>query len=363
MLRACASLTHLSTRQLSLCRVDCRLELICLFLKIASRLISALRRARASAPSLFFSVRVLWLRPYTRFHARAARHGTSTMGDFADCTYQFKLLLIGDSGVGKTCLLLRFSDDTFTVRVVVDNELTRTPKAVRGRLSERWRRCSTARGDFASHCGARSRAACAAALPPALECVFSALSLDRTRSSSSCDSVRPNPPPQESYMSTIGVDLKLRHIDVDGTSVKLQMWDTAGQERFRTITTSYYRSADGIIIVYDTTDLTSFNNVKQWLSEIDKYGNKKIAKLLVGNKSDLVDGRQVKAEMGQQFADSVGIEFLECSAKSAANVELAFEKLTRKMLAIKKEGGGAGGGRGNTASLGAEGAKQGGGCC
>lgn len=164
-------------------------------------------------------------------------------------------------------------------------------------------------------------------------------------------------------MSTIGVDLKLRHIDVDGTSVKLQMWDTAGQERFRTITTSYYRSADGIIIVYDTTDLTSFNNVKQWLSEIDKYGNKKIAKLLVGNKSDLVDGRQVKAEMGQQFADSVGIEFLECSAKSAANVELAFEKLTRKMLAIKKEGGGAGGGRGNTASLGAEGAKQGGGCC
>jgi Ras-related protein Rab-1A len=165
-------------------------------------------------------------------------------------------------------------------------------------------------------------------------------------------------------MSTIGVDLKLRHIDVDGTSVKLQMWDTAGQERFRTITTSYYRSADGIIIVYDTTDLTSFNNVKQWLSEIDKYGNKKIAKLLVGNKSDLVDGRQVKAEMGQQFADSVGIEFLECSAKSAANVELAFEKLTRKMLAIKKEGGGGGGGgRGNTASLGAEGAKQGGGCC
>ena len=165
-------------------------------------------------------------------------------------------------------------------------------------------------------------------------------------------------------MSTIGVDLKLRHIDVDGTSVKLQMWDTAGQERFRTITTSYYRSADGIIIVYDTTDLTSFNNVKQWLSEIDKYGNKKIAKLLVGNKSDLVDGRQVKAEMGQQFADSVGIEFLECSAKSAANVELAFEKLTRKMLATKKEGGGGGGGgRGNTASLGSEGAKQGGGCC
>jgi|TARA_B110000208_G_C11408944_1_gene298892 Ras-related protein Rab-1A len=165
-------------------------------------------------------------------------------------------------------------------------------------------------------------------------------------------------------MSTIGVDLKLRHIDVDGTSVKLQMWDTAGQERFRTITTSYYRSADGIIIVYDTTDLTSFNNVKQWLSEIDKYGNKKIAKLLVGNKSDLADGRQVKAEMGQQFADSVGIEFLECSAKSAANVELAFEKLTRKMLAIKKEGAGAsGGGRGGgNASLGAEGAK-GGGCC
>merc|ERR1712023_164091 len=119
--------------------------------------------------------------------------------------YLFILVLIGDSGVGKSCLLLRFADDTYT----------------------------------------------------------------------------------DSYISTIGVDFKIRTIELDGKTVKLQIWDTAGQERFRTITSSYYRGAHGIIIVYDVTDKESFQNVKHWLQEIEKYANDGVVMLLVGNKSDL----------------------------------------------------------------------------
>jgi Ras-related protein Rab-1A len=100
----------------------------------------------------------------------------------------------------------------------------------------------------------------------------------------------------ESYISTIGVDFKIRTIELDGKTVKLQIWDTAGQERFRTITSSYYRGAHGIIIVYDITDRESFDNVKQWLNEIDRYACENVNKLLVGNKCDLEAKRQVEFE-------------------------------------------------------------------
>jgi Ras-related protein Rab-1A len=156
--------------------------------------------------------------------------------------YLFKLLLIGDSGVGKSCLLLRFADDTYT----------------------------------------------------------------------------------DSYISTIGVDFKIRTVDLDTKTIKLQIWDTAGQERFRTITSSYYRGAHGIIIVYDITDKESFDNVRQWLFEIDRYASENVCKLLVGNKSDLTNKRAVEYEQSKAFADELNIPFLETSAKNAANVEQAF---------------------------------------
>jgi len=167
----------------------------------------------------------------------------------SDYDYLFKLLLIGDSGVGKSCLLLRFADNTYT----------------------------------------------------------------------------------DSYISTIGVDFKIRTLDIDGKTVKLQIWDTAGQERFRTITSSYYRGAHGIIVVYDVTDKVSFNNVKQWLGEIDRYACQSVNKLLVGNKMDLVEKKVVEFTEAKEFADSLGISFLETSAKSAHNVEEAFLTMTRQI--------------------------------
>ncbi|KAF9945315.1 Ras- protein Rab-1A, partial [Modicella reniformis] len=105
----------------------------------------------------------------------------------------------------------------------------------------------------------------------------------------------------------------------------------AGQERFRTITSSYYRGAHGIIVVYDVTDQDSFSNVKQWLSEIDRYASEGVNKLLVGNKSDLTDKKVVEYTMAKEFADQFSISFLETSAKSATNVEQAFMTMTKQI--------------------------------
>jgi len=159
--------------------------------------------------------------------------------------YLFKLLLIGDSGVGKSCLLLRFADDAYT----------------------------------------------------------------------------------ESYISTIGVDFKIRTFEQEGKTVKLQIWDTAGQERFRTITSSYYRGAHGIIIVYDVTDKESFNNVKHWVQEIEKYAADGVNKLLVGNKCDLSSKKVVSYDEAKELADGLDVQLLETSAKNSHNVEKAFQTM------------------------------------
>jgi Ras-related protein Rab-1A len=125
--------------------------------------------------------------------------------------------------------------------------------------------------------------------------------------------------------------------------VKLQIWDTAGQERFKTITASYYKGAHGIILVYDITDRQSFKDIENWLAEVDKYGNENVVKLLVGNKSDLEASRQVKTEEGKTLADSLGIKFLETSAKDAVNVEKAFTTLSNEIKSkVQSKPGNAG---------------------
>ncbi|KAJ2957455.1 hypothetical protein NQZ79_g6851 [Umbelopsis isabellina] len=130
----------------------------------------------------------------------------------------------------------------------------------------------------------------------------------------------------------ISIDrMKIRTIELEGKTVKLQIWDTAGQERFRTITSSYYRGAHGIIVVYDVTDQETFSNVKQWLQEIDRYAAEGVNKLLVGNKSDLADKKAVDYNAAKEFADSLTIPFLETSAKNSTNVEQAFLTMAKQI--------------------------------
>jgi len=157
-----------------------------------------------------------------------------------------KLLLIGDSGVGKSCLLLRFSDDSFT----------------------------------------------------------------------------------HNFIATIGIDFKVKTIDLDGKKVKLQIWDTAGQERFHTITTAYYRGAHGMVLVYDVTDEKSFENVRHWMKQIELHAQQSCNKILLGNKCDMPT-KVISTEKGNAVASEYSVKFFETSAKSNLNVADAFLTITR----------------------------------
>ncbi|XP_062603440.1 ras-related protein Rab-1A-like [Saccostrea cucullata] len=173
-----------------------------------------------------------------------------------DSDYVFKILLIGDSGVGKSSLMLKFTDESFT----------------------------------------------------------------------------------ETYISTIGVDFKIRTLEIDGKTVRLQIWDTAGQERFKTITTAYYRNADGILVVYDITDKESFQNVSKWLEDVENYSNKRVYKVLVGNKADLQPKRVVNYTEAKNFADQHNIPVIETSAKTSNNVEQLFESMASHLKDLSDNG-------------------------
>ncbi|XP_069796371.1 ras-related protein Rab-13 [Narcine bancroftii] len=164
--------------------------------------------------------------------------------------YLFKLLLIGDSGVGKTCLIIRFADDNFN----------------------------------------------------------------------------------STYISTIGIDFKIKTINVGGKKIKLQVWDTAGQERFKTITTAYYRGAMGIILVYDITDEKSFENIQNWMKSIKENASATVERMLLGNKCDMGHKRKVPRDKAEKLAKDHGIRFFETSAKSSLNVEEAFQSLAHDIL-------------------------------
>ncbi|KAJ9162499.1 hypothetical protein P3X46_022266 [Hevea brasiliensis] len=179
------------------------------------------------------------------------------MGDSYDeeCDYLFKAVLIGDSAVGKSNLLSRFSKDEF-------------------RLDSK---------------------------------------------------------------PTIGVEFAYRNIRVGEKLIKAQIWDTAGQERFRAITSSYYRGALGALLVYDITRRATFNNVAKWLHELREFGNSDMVVVLVGNKSDLGNSREVDEGEGKNLAEAEGLCFMETSALENKNVEEAFLIMISKIHEITSQ--------------------------
>lgn len=199
--------------------------------------------------------------------------------------YQIKLLTIGNSGVGKTCLLLRYTSESFS----------------------------------------------------------------------------------GTFITTIGIDFKIKTVDINGKKVKLQIWDTAGQERFRTITQSYFRGAQGILLVFDVTDRTSFNNVRTWMESIDTHADKSVNRILIGNKCDMPE-RAVSRSEAEGLAKEYGVSYFEASAKKGIGVEEAFrniaeqvvERLARDSTNLAAGRGGASGAKGGAGSAASGGAGSGG---
>ncbi|XP_012274939.1 ras-related protein Rab-37 isoform X2 [Orussus abietinus] len=140
---------------------------------------------------------------------------------------------------------------------------------------------------------------------------------------------------QGNFAATVGIGFTNKVIVVDDAKIKLQIWDTAGQERFRSVTHAYYRGAHALLLLYDVTNKTSFDNIRAWLGEIREYAHEDVVIILLGNKCDCGSERAVKREDGERLAREYSVPFMETSAKTGLNVELAFTAVARELMARK----------------------------
>ena len=163
----------------------------------------------------------------------------------------YKILLLGDSTVGKTCFLLRYVDDSFL----------------------------------------------------------------------------------DLHMATIGLDYRLKTLILEEQKiVKVQLWDTAGQDKFRAITRNYYKGASGIILIFDVTNVKSYENIKKWINEIKEEISEKVAIVLIGNKIDNVQERKISKEQGDKLASEIGVKFFETSAKTGEGINESVFFLVKKIF-------------------------------
>ncbi len=134
---------------------------------------------------------------------------------------------------------------------------------------------------------------------------------------------------QGKYVTTVAVDLTVKLIELDGKKIKLQLWDTVGNDRYRSLTTAYFRGAQGVMIVYDVTKERSFNSLTEWYRQIEEYACPEVVTMVIGNRCDLDLQREVSKERGQQAASQLGLKFFEVSPKTGENVAEAILSLVR----------------------------------
>ena len=140
---------------------------------------------------------------------------------------------------------------------------------------------------------------------------------------------------QDLHLATIGLDFRLKRINLENNKkIKVQIWDTAGQDRFLAITKNYYRGANGILLVFDITNLSSFEHIKNWIEQIKEEAPEKIIIYLVGNKIDCVNNRLISYEEGKKLAEEFGLKYYETSAKNNENVDSTFLDLIKEINSI-----------------------------
>jgi len=132
--------------------------------------------------------------------------------------------------------------------------------------------------------------------------------------------------------STVGVEFGSKIIKKNGKVIKLQIWDTAGQERYKSITSAYYKGSKGAFVVYDISRKTTYDNIDKWIGELKTNGSEDVLIMLVGNKSDLEEKREVITEEVEKKAQEQKLAFCETSALNGKNVEYAFENLINEIL-------------------------------
>ena len=135
----------------------------------------------------------------------------------------------------------------------------------------------------------------------------------------------------ENSKATVGVEFGSKLFNHQGHKIKAQIWDTAGQEKYKAITGAYYKGCKGAFVVYDITKKETFESVEKWVNDLKVTGDPKITVLLIGNKSDLEDRREVSKEQGEEKAKSTGCAFMETSALSGNNIEKAFETMVKEI--------------------------------
>ena len=147
------------------------------------------------------------------------------------------------------------------------------------------------------------------------------------------------------YQATIGIDFLTKNVTLENRSVRMQLWDTAGQERFRSLIPSYIRDSAGAVVVYDVASRVSFQNTAKWISDVRKERGNDIVIVLVGNKSDLVEQREVTSEEGELRAKELDVMFTEVSAKNGLNVKSLFRRMASALPIHSPGSTGENGGR------------------